>query len=260
MKVLITGATSGIGNEIASQLLKKGYFVYLCVHSDNQVKMVKDKYKDNNHLCCFKLDITSEEDRNLLNELDIDILINNAAICEGGSVAEIPMNVVRNNFEVNVFSTFELVQLVLKKMIEKNKGRIIVIGSLAGLIPMSFIGSYCATKAAVISMTTCLKKEIELLNSNVKIVLIEPGLYYTGFNHVMFENKYDRMDESSYFYNYIPYLQNKEEKMLKLFECKKLDGIVKKVVKACEKENPSFIYRAPFYQVLAAKIYMLLKK
>ena len=70
--------------------------------------------------------------------------------------------------------------------------------SLAGLIPLKFLGSYASSKAALITLSDVLKKELKELNSNIKVVLVEPGLYYTGFNQVMFENKYDMMKSQLY--------------------------------------------------------------
>lgn len=70
--------------------------------------------------------------------MDIDCLFNNAAVALGGSIIEADMDYVRENFEVNVFSSFRLLQIVLRNMIEKNKGRIIVMSSLASMFPIPF--------------------------------------------------------------------------------------------------------------------------
>ena len=167
------------------------------------------------------------------------------------------MSKVRRNFEVNVFSTFEIIQIVLKNMIKKGKGRVIVISSIAGIIPFNFLGSYSATKSSVTTLTTTLKNEMKLINKNIKIVLIEPGLYHTGFNQVMFENKYDWMIKESYFKEDLDKINNKEKLMLSIMEKRKLDSIVNKIIEAITAKNPKFIYRAPFTQVIGSKIYDL---
>ena len=82
------------------------------------------------------------------------------------------MDKVRENFEVNVFSNFEIVQIVIKNMIKKDSGKIIMISSLAGILPLKFLGSYCATKSSIIMLTQVLKKEIKLISKNIKISLI----------------------------------------------------------------------------------------
>lgn len=258
MNILFTGAVSGIANSVVNELLKfKKYNIYLTVETDTQLKNVKEKYKNNPRVSCFKLNVTNVHDREKLKDLNIDILVNNAAIGYGGSIAEIPMSKVRKNFEINVFSTFEIIQIVLKNMIKKGKGRVIVISSIAGIIPFNFLGSYSATKSSVTTLTTTLKNEMKLINKNIKIVLIEPGLYHTGFNQVMFENKYDWMIKESYFKENLDKINNKEKLMLSIMEKRKLDSIVNKIVEAITTKNPKFIYRAPFTQAMTSKIYDL---
>lgn len=258
-KVLITGARSGIGNALVKRLINKDYYIYLSVHTEKQLERIKERYKEYSNIRCLKLDVTIESDRKKAEKLDIDILINIAGIGNGGSIAEIPMEKVRENFEVNVFSSFELVQIVLKQMITKRKGKLIIMSSLAGILPINFLGSYCATKASIIQLTTTLKNELKLLNTNIKVVLIEPGMYHTGFNQVMLENKYDWMREKSYFENELNLIKKRENLFFGILEKHKLNSIVSKIEKAVEKEKPKFIYRAPFLQVMGAKLYQIFK-
>ena len=140
MKILITGATSGIGYLTALTLSERNHEVYLTCHTEKEVKNVKDKVKDFKNINVMKLDITKEEDRLKVLNLDIDCLINNAAIGVGGSIIEADIQKVRENYEVNVFSTFRLIQLVLRQMVEKDKGRIINMSSLAGIFSFPFMG------------------------------------------------------------------------------------------------------------------------
>ena len=123
-RILYTGARSGIAINTINKIINEDYYLYLTVHTDKQLEYLQNKYRDNKNIECFKLDITDKKDREKIKNLDIDILINNAAIGEGGSLAEIDMDRVRNNFETNVFSSFEIVQIVLKKMIKKDNGKI----------------------------------------------------------------------------------------------------------------------------------------
>lgn len=255
--ILFTGARSGIISKVIEKLVNKKYYIYVTVHTDKQLQIVKRKYAKYSNVECFKLDVTNKEDREKLNDLDIDILVANAAIGEGGSMVEIPMDKVRNNFEVNVFSNFEIIQIVLKKMIEKDSGKIINMASLAGIVPLSFLGSYCATKASIIKMTACLKKELKILNSKVKICLIEPGLYHTGFNQVMLDNKYEWMDNETFFKYHLEQIRKKENFIFSTFENYNYNSIVNKIIKAIKCKNPDFIYRAPFCQVVGAKLYCL---
>lgn len=252
-KILVTGARSGIINKVIDKIIDD-YFIYVTVHTKSQLKAVQEKYKDNKNIKCLKLDITDEKDIKQINNLEIDILISNAAIAETGSVSEIKIDKMRENFETNVFSNFNIVQIVLKNMIKKGEGKIIMMGSLAGRIPMPFAGTYSATKASVIKLTEALNLELKLLDAKIDTVLILPGLYNTGFNKLMFDKKYELMDIESYFNHQINLIKNKENIILKLFEKKSLDSIVNKIVKAINKENPRFIYSAPLSQNIFAKI------
>jgi len=96
------------------------------------------------------------------------------------------------------------------------------------------------------------KNDSGVLEEKIDIVLILPGLYNTGFNKLMFDKKYDDID--SYFNSQIELIRKSENLVLKLFEKKKLDSIVNKIVTAINSENPKFIYSAPFTQNLFAKI------
>lgn len=239
--------------EIIKQI-KHDYFIYVTTHTDKELKNIKELYKNDKNIKCFKLDITDKLDRNKLINLDIDILISNAAIGIGGSIINMNIDDIRYNHEVNVFSNIEVIQIVLKNMLKKDKGKIIIMGSLAGIIPISFLGSYCSTKASLIKISECLKKELNILNSNIKISLIEPGLYHTGFNNIMFDNKYDT-NFDNLFKEELEIIRKKENILLTLLEKRNLNSIVKKIKKSLEEDK--FIYRAPLSQVIGAKLYNL---
>lgn len=254
-KILITGAASGLAKNLIEKIKNGDYFIFVSVRTNNQLKVVKEKYKHNKNIKCLKLDITDQNDIKKIENLDIDILINNAAIGEGGSVLTIPISRLEKNFDTNVFGTIRLTQVVLKKMLQKNYGKIINIASLAGVMPISFLGSYSATKASIIKLSISLKRELKFLTDNIKVVLIEPGFYYTGFNQVMLDNKYN--DYQSYFDSCIELLKTKENLMLRFLERKNLNSITDKIIHAIEKDNPRFIYRAPFFQSIGSKIHEL---
>lgn len=254
--ILYTGASGGIARSTIKKLKKK-HFIYVAVHTDKQLELTSKHYENEKNIKCIKLDITNKLDRDKIKNINVDILINNAAIGMGGSISEIDMNKVRDNFEVNVFSSFEIVQIVLKQMLEKNQGKIIIMGSLAALIPIKFLGVYCATKASIQKLTMTLRKELKLVNKNIKISLIEPGLYKTGFNQVMLDNKYDWMDLDSYFKPELETIRARENFLFNLLERKKLNSIVNQITRAVNDKNPKNIYHAPFFQTLGSKIYQL---
>lgn len=246
-------------NAVIKQIINKNYHIYVTVHTKEQLESVKQKYINYKNVTCLKLDVTDKKDYEQIEKLDIDIFISNAAIGIGGSIAELKIEDLRKNYEVNVFSNFELIQLVLKKMIKKDSGKIIIMGSLASIIPINFLGSYSSTKASIKKLAETLKDELKLISSKIKIVLIEPGLYHTGFNQVMLENKYDRMEKESYFKKELDYIRKRENLLIRKFESNNFDTIAKPIVKAIKSKNPKFLIRGPLYQKIGVKLYLLFK-
>lgn len=234
------------------QRLKKNYHLYVTVHTDSEVKSIKRIYKDDKNIECLKLDIS--KDLNKLNKLDIDVLVCNAAIAESGSLFEIPLSKVKNNFNVNVFSNLDLIQKVSKTMIKKGKGRIVIISSLTSKMPLPFLGSYSGTKATLSVFARTLYYESKLLPSKIDVVLIEPGLYKTGFNKFAFDKKYEFMDNDSFFKSQIELIRKVENAYLFLFERRKLKSIANKIYEAITIDNPKFRYSAPFSHNLFSKI------
>lgn len=249
-KILITGARSGMIYPVI-QKLKRNYFIYVTVHTDSEVKYIKNLYKENN-IECIKLDITKDLDK--LNKLDIDILVCNAAIAESGSLFEIPLEKVKENYNVNVFSNLDLIQKVSKKMIKKGKGKIVIISSLTSKMVLPFLGSYSSSKASLSAIARSLYYESKLLKSKIDIVLIEPGLYKTGFNKLAFDKKYEFMDNDSFFKSQIELIRKVENAYLFLFERRKLKSIANKIYEAITIDNPKFRYSAPFSHNLFSKI------
>lgn len=254
-KILITGARSGIISKVIDNIIDD-YELYLTGHTDSQVRVMKDKYKNYKNVTCIKLDITNEDDYRKIENIDIDIYIANAAIAESGSMIEMPVDRIRDNFETNVFSNFNLLQRVLQKMIKKGRGKVIIMGSLAGKIPMPFLGAYSGSKASLIKMTEALRFELMLLNSDIKVSLILPGLYRTGFNKLAMDKKYDFMDVNSFFEYQLDFIHS-YDKFVLFFEQRALTSIVNKICQAIYSDNSKFIYSAPFSQNMFVKIISL---
>ena len=253
-KILITGARSGMIYPVI-QRLKKNNYLYVTVHTDSEAKRIKKIYKDDKNIECLRVDIT--KDLNKLNNLDIDVLVCNAAIAESGSLFEIPLDKVKDNFKVNVFSNLDLIQRVSKKMIEKGEGRIVIISSLTSKIPLPFLGSYSGTKAALSVFARVLYYESKLLASKIDIVLVEPGLYKTGFNKLAFDKKYEFMDYASFFDKQLELIRSLENTYLWLFEKRSLKSITNKIYEAITTSRPHYRYSAPFFHNLFAKIFNL---
>lgn len=255
MNVLITGALSNIAYEVGLKLSVYNK-VYLTVHKSEHLKTLKAKNLNSN-IEIFKLDITNKDDYKKLDDLDVDLFIASAAIGIGGSVLDMDMKYFKENYEVNIFSNFELIKYIFYKMNEKG-GKIFVMSSLASMMPIIMLEGYTSTKAAISLITTTLRKELKIINSKVKISLIEAGAYYTGFNQVMIDNKENTLNKEGIFYKYRNIFSEKQRKMFKLMERKNLDTIVNKIAKQAEKKNPKFRIRAPISQVIFLKIYLIL--
>lgn len=255
MNVLITGAASGIGYSAGIKLAKKGYKVYLTTEDDKQLEVLRKKIKGISNTYSFRLDITKKEDRDKLKDMDIDILISNAAIGQGGSILDISIKDIRKCYDVNVFYNIEIIKLVIKKMIQKGSGKIIVMSSMISNISLPFFGIYSSTKASITMLASSLRKEMKIINNNIKICIIEPGIYKTGFNRFMIENsnidKYKLFSES---------LINFEKEILNFAGKNELDSISNKIVCAVEDKNPKVIYRAPLIQNILIKLYIKLIK
>lgn len=253
-KILYTGASGGIAREVIKNIKHK-YYIYVGVHTEKQLELQKEKYKNDKNIEVIKLDLLNKNDLEKIKKLDIDILISNAAIGHGGSLLEIPINKIKETYEVNIFKNIELIQIVIKNMIKKGNGKIIIMSSLSGIIPPKFIGAYSSTKAALINIAKVLKSELKLINKNIHISLIEPGMYKTGFNEIMLEEKYEIKD--TLFKEELGTIRKKENLFWNLFQYNNKKSIVKQIIKSLEENK--FIYSAPKSQRIIAKLYQIIK-
>ncbi len=259
MNILITGARKGIGFATALELLNRGHTVYLTVHTDEQLKEVEERTElKNKNVICSKLDITNEGDRKKVKNLNIDVLINNAALGTGGSIIEASMDRIKKTYEVNFFSTIAMSQLYLEDMVKRDSGRIIMISSMLADMPIEWFGIYSSTKAALTNVTMALNMELQEIKSNVKVSIIEPGFYHTGFNQDMMENKYDNPE--SLFKNLKEEISKTEQLKVNSLESHDLTSIVDKIVHAVEDEKPDLIYKAPFVQKVMQKMFIVKNK
>lgn len=250
--VLITGAGTGIGRDTARALVAKGHSVCATTHRESEVADLQRELGDEAKV--FRLDITVPADREKIAELAIDVLINNAARGESGSLAEVDLGMVRSLFEVNLFSTLELTQIALKGMIERRGGRVIFISSIAGRIPIPFVMPYSMSKFAISAAAAGLRKEMDALGKGIHVSVVEPGPYNTGFNHQLNKSRFDRMEKESLFSKeQVQKLKAAAEKELRLAETSSTDSIVRKIVKAVESRKPKLRYVAPWYFALLVR-------
>lgn len=180
--ILITGAASGFGKIAAFELAKRGHKVIATTQVYPQMSDLIREAKENGiELIVDKLDVTNPRDiAYVYKKYDIDVLISNAGIMEGGPIAEQPLDLIRSMFEVNVFGALALAQSFIKKFVAKKSGKIVFTSSMGGLWTVPYVAAYCASKHALESLAEGLKTE--LAPFNIKIATCNPGVFGTGFN------------------------------------------------------------------------------
>ena len=185
-KILVTGAGTGFGKGIVFKLAEKGKSVIAGVEVTSQVSALEKEANDRGvDMQIEKLDVTNPKDRKKAWSWDVDVLVNNAAVKEGGSLVDIPEENLRNQFEVNTFAPVLLTQEFARKMIKNNKGRIVNVSSVSGLMADPLSGPYCGSKFALEAFSESLSKELQ--EFNIEVATINPGPYLTGFNDREFE-------------------------------------------------------------------------
>lgn len=183
---MITGAGTGFGKGIAFDLAEQGKKVIAGVETMSEVSaLVKEAKEKEIEIQVEKLDVTDPADRERAWTWDIDVLLNNAGISEGGSLIDIPEERLRNQFEVNVFGPILLTQKIAKAMVKKQRGKIVFMSSVSGLMADPLSGPCGGSKFTLEAFAESLSKELQ--EFNVHVATINPGPYLTGFNDREFE-------------------------------------------------------------------------
>jgi NAD(P)-dependent dehydrogenase (short-subunit alcohol dehydrogenase family) len=199
-KILITGAGSGLGEGAAIGLARDGHHVIAAAQSWPQVTglRVKAEALGLPSLDVEKLDLLDPYDVTQACGWDFDILVNNAGIGEGGPIAEIPLDLVRRNFEVNVFAPLSLTQQIVKKWIAaKTRAKVVFISSMGGLFSPPGFAAYAATKHAIEAIAEAMQGELKPFG--IQVQTINPGAYLTGFNEAMAANAFRWLDDTANF-------------------------------------------------------------
>lgn len=195
--ILITGAGSGFGEGAALGIAKNGHNVIATVQVSPQVTPLREKAKalGLKNFRVERLDLTDPYDVKQALTFDVDVLWNNAGMGEAGPVFEIPIELVRRNFEVNVFLPLQLTQGVVRKWIDaKKKGKVVFTSSMGGLFTPANWGVYVSTKHALESVAEALQQELKA--HGIKVQTINPGAYYTGYNETMADAPFRWLDDS----------------------------------------------------------------
>ena len=194
---MITGATSGIGEACVRRFLNAGYKVIATGRNRAKLDMLKDEFGDN--LLPLVFDVRDRESaKEALSTLpeewkEIDVLINNAGLALGldpeykGDFTDWDTMI-----DTNIKGLLTMTRLIVPEMVARNRGHVINIGSVAGDAAYANGNVYCATKAAVKSITDGLR--IDVADTEVRVTLLKPGLVETNFSNVRFHGDKDRAD------------------------------------------------------------------
>ena len=185
-RVLITGASAGIGAELAREFAKHGHSLVLVARSKDKLTALAADLRaahDTEALIIVEDLSKPEAPRAIAAELEeraieIDILVNNAGVLDVGPFAETPTDTYDNMVALNIAALTTLTSLLLPPMIERKFGRILNVASLAAFQPVPSMAVYAATKAYVLSLTESLSEELR--STGVKVTALCPGLTDTN--------------------------------------------------------------------------------
>lgn len=199
--VLVSGATSGIGASCVNKFAANGCRVILCGRRSERLATMKEKlvaqYGDNFLTLSFDIR-NNEEVAHAINFLPdewkaIDILINNAGLARGlSSLQQGNIDHWEQMIDTNIKGLLYLTRAVVGQMIERKSGHVINLGSIAGRQSYANGNVYCATKAAVDSLTKSMR--IDFLPYHIKVSQVAPGAVETEFSLVRFEGDQERAD------------------------------------------------------------------
>ena len=189
MKVLLTGASSGIGKDMAKILNKKGYDLVLVARDEeklNNVKKELEEEKIGNKIEIIAMDLSEEANCKKLCEQvkDIDILINNAGFGDCGDFTKTDLEKEIKMIKTNIIAYHILMKEYLKEMKKRGSGKILNVASIAGFMPGPLMATYYATKSYVVRLSEAVREELKREKSKVKISILCPGPVATNFNNV----------------------------------------------------------------------------
>lgn len=197
LTVFITGATSGIGKATAEFLAKHNYRLILCGRNQDRLKELKQTLGHQTAITTLQFDVRDKEavfsaiESLPENFRDIDVLINNAGNAHGmSSIQDGDINDWDAMLDINVKGLLYVSRAILPKMIEKNTGFIVNIGSTAGKEVYPKGNVYCASKSAVEAINKGMR--MDLNQYNIRVSAIHPGLVETAFSDVRFKGDTER--------------------------------------------------------------------
>lgn len=187
MKALITGASSGIGRDMARYLASKGWDLILVARREDRLNRLKEEFSAVNvrtivtdvgdAACCRELYEMTKDD-------GVDFLINNAGFGLAGEFTATDLDTELNMIDVNIRALHILTKLFLRDFVARDSGYILNVASSAGFMPGPLLSTYYASKNYVLRLSEAIYEELRHKNSRVKISALCPGPVNTEFNKV----------------------------------------------------------------------------
>lgn len=188
MKACITGASSGIGRDMARVLADYGIDLFIVARRSERLKQLQEELSQKVKVCAITLDLADEQSCRLLYERlakeEIDILINNAGFGMAGLFTESDLNRELLMIDTNIKACHILTKLFLRDFVKRDFGYVLNVASAAAFLPGPMMASYYATKAYVQRLTLALRKEMQKQHAHVFISTLCPGPVHTEFNEV----------------------------------------------------------------------------
>ena len=186
MKALITGASSGIGYQMAKYLSDNGHDLILVSRDKERLQEIQEKLKTEVKIIVADLSLESKvkEVYVLCKNEGVDILINNAGFGDCGNFCETDLTKEMKMIDLNIKAVHLLTKLFLKDMKKRNYGYILNVASSAAFMPGPLMATYYSTKAYVLRLTSSIYEELRRDKSNVHVSCLCPGPVDTNFNKV----------------------------------------------------------------------------
>lgn len=256
--VIVTGASAGIGEATVRRLARGGAKVVVTARRQDRLdELARGLDPTGASVLAVAGDITSEADRRRLVEATlakfgrIDGLVNNAGYGTRGPVEVVPVDLIRRNYETNVFSLIALTQLVIPTMRAQGSGGIVNIGSVAGRIARPMSSIYDSTKHALEAITDGLRGELNPFG--IRVSLVRPGFIVTEFIEAANVASADVVANAG---PYAPYYRGYQAGTTRMRAVAGVpDDIARLVEKALTSDNPAPRYNGPFH----AKIFLFLR-
>lgn len=257
--ILITGCSSGIGLCAAQSLHQKGYRVFACARKQADVARLASMGLES-----LRLDVNDSESirmtvNEILNRTDgrLDALFNNAGYVVPGAVEDLSRDMMRAQFETNVFGLMELTRLIIPIMRKQGHGRIIQNSSILGIVTMPYRGAYNASKFAVEGFNNTLRQELR--GTSIFVSMIVPGPISSHLRSTAYKIYQDTLQhkESSHTATYQKmekYFFNPSENERRFTATP--DAVVKKLLLALESKHP----KAHYYVGIPAHVFAVLRR